>query len=596
MRVDELLKAYKTKKTPDLCCELGDFYMAKGDPKRAIPYYESALEIDGRFARALASIGDVCAQYGQGEDAVEYYASAIHCAPDNLNYKLKIVPLLETRVPSGYHQDFINLIIDLLKSDALRHSYGFGLWYRLFDMKPEYESLRAAVTADDYAQFAECLSDNAVLNSLLDPFFLLGLQKIHVTKISFEHFLTFLRRYLILNFDDVAKRLSAAQRMDLYGSLSVYCLATEYIFAVQKDEDDALDIFLQQIGMTGTQDSDRLCRYIALACYRHISLLEWNQDDICKLSAQSGFYDAHIQRYRTQHQLAEKIESLTPVEDNVSKAVQAQYEDFPYPQWDAYWPHIRNQSIEGRFCGVGAHILVAGCGTGREAIEHAICFPDAKITAIDLSKASLSYAMRKANELGIQNISFYQADILRLTDWDRRFDYVSSSGVIHHMQNPEDGLAILTRLLKPNGVLRLGLYSRLARRHIIAAREIIAQSGYTNDTAGIRKFRHDAPTVLPTEIYDCLTTLKDYYSLSECRDLLFHVQEHNLGLLEIKEMLERKNLEFSAFYLEQSVLNEFKAGNKRPNAVKGLDLWAKFEEKHPDTFIGMYAFWCIKRN
>ena len=36
-------------------------------------------------------------------------------------------------------------------------------------------------------------------------------------------------------------------------------------------------------------------------------------------------------------------------------------------------------------------------------------------------------------------------------------------GVLHHLDDPEQGLNILLDMLEPNGFLKLGLYSELAR-------------------------------------------------------------------------------------------------------------------------------------
>ena len=59
-------------------------------------------------------------------------------------------------------------------------------------------------------------------------------------------------------------------------------------------------------------------------------------------------------------------------------------------------------------------ILIAGCGTGQHSIETARRFKKSRVLAVDLSFASLSYAKRKTKELGFQNITYLQADILNL--------------------------------------------------------------------------------------------------------------------------------------------------------------------------------------
>ena len=78
----------------------------------------------------------------------------------------------------------------------------------------------------------------------------------------------------------------------------------------------------------------------------------------------------------------------------------------------------------------------------------------------------MSYAKRKANDLGIKNIDFIQMDILDLEDYGKKFEIIESVGVLHHMKNPLLGWQILSQILKPNGLLMIGLYSSKARTHI----------------------------------------------------------------------------------------------------------------------------------
>ncbi len=127
---------------------------------------------------------------------------------------------------------------------------------------------------------------------------------------------------------------------------------------------------------------------------------------------------------REESRLRGTIEALTEVVDEVSAAVRSQYEANPYPRWlrierdvaqSSVADFLRGQFPHADLAGVTdapARILVAGCGTGRHPIGTARRFPDSSVLAVDLSLASLAYAMRKTRELGIRNIDYRQADIL----------------------------------------------------------------------------------------------------------------------------------------------------------------------------------------
>lgn len=108
------------------------------------------------------------------------------------------------------------------------------------------------------------------------------------------------------------------------------------------------------------------------------------------------------------------------------------------------------------------------------AIQRAEQFKNADVLAIDLSLSSLSYAARKTQELGLKNIRYAQADILALKP-SMTFDVIDSSGVLHHLGDPLKGWRNLAGLLRPSGLMHIGLYSAIARKNINALREYLAK-------------------------------------------------------------------------------------------------------------------------
>ena len=142
--------------------------------------------------------------------------------------------------------------------------------------------------------------------------------------------------------------------------------------------------------------------------------------------------------------------------------------------------------------------------------------------------------------------------------------------------------------------MHLGFYSQLARRHLVKAREFIAARGYTSTPDDIRRFRRDLLTQHMGVELQWLSNGPDFYSTSECRDLVFHVQEHRLTLDQIESFLSESGLEFIGFELDPSLLNQYRMRFTGDPAGTNLRNWARFEADNPDTFIGMYQFWIQK--
>jgi len=96
------------------------------------------------------------------------------------------------------------------------------------------------------------------------------------------------------------------------------------------------------------------------------------------------------------------------------------------------------------------HVLEFGCGTGSTAIVHA---PSVKhIDAIDISDNMLEIGRRKADEAGIDNITFTRATLADFKAEDASIDVVLGLNVIHLIEDREATFAEVNRILKPGGV------------------------------------------------------------------------------------------------------------------------------------------------
>ena len=95
-------------------------------------------------------------------------------------------------------------------------------------------------------------------------------------------------------------------------------------------------------------------------------------------------------------------------------------------------------------------VLEIGCGTGSTATAHA---PYVKhIRAIDISSKMLDIAQQKAEAQNIQNINFECAPIDKLNIADGSLDAVLGLSILHLLENMEEVIVRVHRMLKPGGV------------------------------------------------------------------------------------------------------------------------------------------------
>jgi SAM-dependent methyltransferase len=237
------------------------------------------------------------------------------------------------------------------------------------------------------------------------------------------------------------------------------------------------------------------------------------------------------------------------------------------------------------------NVLVAGCGTGQIAIASAQKYLGARVLAIDLSLNSLCYAKRSTPPDVASRIEYAQADILRLEGLERSFDVIDSSGVLHHLADPFEGWRILLTLLRPGGLMHVGLYSESGRRDVWAARKLIAQRGFGSTADEIRRCRQE---LLETPL-GSVTRFTDFFTTSECRDLLFHVHEARLNIPALKGFITKHQLKFLGFEFNLPTAQRHRDRFASAGwAWTDLDRWYTYETESPDIFSGMYQFWIQK--
>lgn len=101
----------------------------------------------------------------------------------------------------------------------------------------------------------------------------------------------------------------------------------------------------------------------------------------------------------------------------------------------------------------GSRILEAGCGVGAQTVTLAGNSPNALITSVDISEASVTEARRKAAAVGLINIEFQQADIFNLPYGPDAFDHIFVCFVLEHLSEPVEALHTLKKHLKPDGTM-----------------------------------------------------------------------------------------------------------------------------------------------
>ena len=432
-----------------------------------------------------------------------------------------------------------------------------------------------------------------------------------ICDIEMEHFLTLARHAMLETATGMAySEDEGGASLSFYCAMARQCFINEYVFSYTDDEirkaselRGALIAALEAKAQVPTLWVLAVAAYFPLGSLTFATRLlemQWPEDVQIVLVQQ-------IREPKEEQQLRSGIPRLTDIADEVSLLVQNQYEENPYPRWIKAAPGSKPVSVDialrrkfpfalykslGKSDGLD--ILIAGCGTGQHPIGVAQQFQGARVLAVDLSMSSLAYAKRKTRELGLASIEYAQADLLKLGSLGRSFDVIESCGVLHHLAAPLDGWRALLSLLRPGGFMKLGFYSEVARQNIVRIRSFIAGQRYGATANEIRRCRQDLIEFDKSESFGNPLQTTDFFSISTCRDLLFHAQEHRMTLTGIDAFLRENNLVFMGFEIDTAILHAYKLRFPDDHAATNLGQWQLFENENPTTFFGMYQFWIQK--
>jgi 2-polyprenyl-3-methyl-5-hydroxy-6-metoxy-1,4-benzoquinol methylase len=474
-------------------------------------------------------------------------------------------------------------------------------------LPPIGEAIRRTNAAWPNRLTADQLLGSAWLSTIAaDPLLLCLLQSTPVREIALERVLTALRLALLEASADASKPVSDAA-LAFCCALAKQCFINEYVFATTPDEDAQVERIESSLAdAINATAAIAPILIAAIAMYRPLHALPFAQQLFDRIWS-PAIDDVLTQQLREpgqERELRSTIPRLTSIEDDVSQRVRQQYEENPYPRWVnvagqiepiALDQHMRNKFPTVAFTPLGKteslDILVAGCGTGLQAAQTAQGYQGARVLAVDLSLSSLCYAKRKTPSPLSDRIEYAQGDILKLGVIGRSFDMIEVAGVLHHMRDPFEGWRVLLSLLRPGGLMYLGFYSESARRDVVAARAFILEHGYAATLADIRRCRQE---LLKTPL-GSVARFFDFFTTSECRDLLFHVQESRMTIPAIKAFIDGHGLKFIGFDLDDTAAQNFRALFAANSwSITDLDKWHAVETQHPNTFSGMYHLWVQK--
>jgi len=280
-----------------------------------------------------------------------------------------------------------------------------------------------------------------------------------------------------------------------------------------------------------------------------------------------------VGEFYTNHPYPPPLENLDRARD------MWQDENVHRAEFHLLWPHREYRA--------DFDVLIAGCGTWQAA-KFAICHPAARVVAIDISPTSLNHTEALKQKYDLANLETRQLPIESVSDLDHRFDLVISTGVLHHLADPDAGLRALRSVLADEGVMYLMLYAPYGRTGVYILQDYCRRLGVGTSpediddlTQVLRMLPQHHPLVL------MMRGSRSGLDANALIDAVLNPRDRTYSVPQLFEFVERNDLNFARWYWQAPYLPQCGAISDTPHASRLAALPAREQYTQMELWRGL---------
>jgi len=275
-----------------------------------------------------------------------------------------------------------------------------------------------------------------------------------------------------------------------------------------------------------------------------------------------------VGEFYTNHPYPPPLENLDRARD------MWQDENVHRAEYHLFWP---NKEYRADF-----DVLIAGCGTWQAA-KFALCHPAARVVAIDISSTSLNHTESLKKKYDLSNLETRQLPIESVSNLDQRFDLVISTGVLHHLVDPDAGLRALKSVLTDDGIMYLMLYAPYGRTGVHMLQDYCRRLGIGTSPQEINDLTRTMGTL--SQYHPLVLMMRgsrDGLDANALIDALLNPRDRTYSVPQLFEFVERNGLKFARWYWQAPYLPQCGATSATPHvsrlvALPELDQYTQME-------------------
>lgn len=258
--------------------------------------------------------------------------------------------------------------------------------------------------------------------------------------------------------------------------------------------------------------------------------------------------------FYTEHPYPPPVENLDRARD------EWQDENRHRAEYHLFWPNRKYRA--------DLDILIAGCGTWQAA-KYALCRPGARVAGVDVSTTSLDHNERLKQKYKLSNLELQQMPVEGVAALDRRFDLIVCTGVLHHLEDPDEGLRALRSVLKPDAAIYLMVYAPYGRAGVYLLQEYCRKLGIGTSAHEINELAA-VVEALPQQhpLLTLLSGSRDALNADALADALLNPRDRSYSVPELFDFIDRNGLEFGRWYWQAPYLPQCGSISTTPHAQR----------------------------